>query len=131
MIRRQTTALTKTRGKEIERLEGVARLDAMALEMFGPPKKPRNKTAFGRPIDRLNHNASMARLVGISDRRMRQIRVSGEITDHLLKAFTTAWKLWRRRQHDRTIQDRLRVRREAAKARVKALQERGIEAVRG
>jgi hypothetical protein len=131
VTKRQSTALTKIKGQEIEALTGVPKLDAMALEMFGPPKKPRNRSAFGHPIDHLNHNAELARLVGISDRRMRQIRVSGEVPAQLLKSFTTAWKLWRRRAHDRAMQDRLRSKREAAKARVKALQERVIGAARG
>ena len=124
------TRLTKIRGKEIADLPGLERLDAIAMEMFGPPV-PRDRATFGHPSTMLNHNAKLARMVGISDRRMRQLRETGHVPAQLLKSFTTAWKLWRRRQHDIKMQHRLLSKRAAAKARVKALQERGIEAVRG
>jgi hypothetical protein len=128
--KKPSAPLTKRRGHEIKHLPGLERLDAIAREMWGPPE-PRERIVFGHKVTVLNHNSRLAKLVGISDRRMRQIRETGHVPEQLLKSFTTAWKLWRRRQHDIKMRDRLVAKRAAAKARVKALQERGIEAVRG
>jgi hypothetical protein len=121
-------SLTKARGREIERLTGLARVDAIVHDMFRPPRK-RRRNVFGRCIEVDNHNTALARLIGVTARSVRAIRQSGIITDRLLDRLTAEWKLRRRRDADLKGWYACEERKKARTAKVRAIQEKGIEAV--
>ncbi len=100
-------AIDRARGQEIERLDGIARMDAIAAEMWGPPQ-PRGPgtplggaaLTFGHVASMTNHNARLAELLEVTSRQIRRIRAAQKIDRRLLARLTTEWRLWRRRQSE-------------------------------
>lgn len=128
--RRPPQKLDKDAGLAIERLPAIQRLDAIALEMFGPPAKPQTPAVFGIPITTLNHNAEVARLIGTTPRSMRKYRATGMLPEQLLARLTLEWRLWRRRETDARENARRAKQKAAKAARLRAIHEHGIDALR-
>jgi hypothetical protein len=80
--------------EEILALEGIERLDAIAEEMWGPP---RPVSVLGGKAVRTpeNHNARLAELAGCTARRMRQVRAAGIVPRKMMNTIVDRWRLWR------------------------------------
>lgn len=128
--RRKPRNLSRALGQTIEHLPGFERIDAIALEMWGPPAKPKTPTAFGHPVSALNHTYRLAQHFNISQRWLRTLRRRGSLPPELLDRITSEWRLWRRRQGELLRTNRKRARQAATRAKLQAIKERGIEAVR-
>lgn len=106
--------------EEIMALDGVARLEAIGREMFGTVEWGRHSWKF-----------QLACLLGLTGERIRQIRRDKTVNERLMKQLMTEYRLWRRRQSDRKAFGRHLVRQRAVKQRIRAIRERGSEALKG
>lgn len=125
---RAERSFDRARGKQIERMEGIARLEAIADEMWGAPV-PRgpgtriggSALVFGREAAVANHTTRLAKLLEVTERHVRRIRATGIVPAKLLGRLTAEWRLWRRRQSDLFVSNRRTARKAEIAARVRAL----------